>query len=40
MNDQRRHVEILEILSEIRLGESRDTVEGVLGTGLHHEEAT
>ena len=35
MNNQRRHVELLEILGEIRLGERLDTVEGVLGTGLH-----
>jgi hypothetical protein len=34
MNDQRRHVELLEVFGEIRLGERLDAVEGVLVTGL------
>ena len=35
MNNQRRHVEPLEVFGEIRLGERLDAVEGVLDTGLH-----
>src|ERR1022692_4533730 len=35
VKDQRRHVELLEVFGEIRLGECLDAVEGVLVTGLH-----
>src|SRR5660397_177228 len=35
MNDQRRHVEFLEVFGEIRFGERLDTVESVLVTGPH-----
>ena len=35
MKDQRRHVELLEVFGEIRLGERLDAVEGVLVTRLH-----
>ena len=35
VNNQRRHIKLLQVLAEIRLGKCLDTVEGVLGTGLH-----
>jgi hypothetical protein len=38
VKDQRRHVEFLEVFSEIHLGECLDAVEGVLVTGLHSLE--
>src|SRR5665811_683216 len=38
VNDQRRHVELLQVLSEIRLGEGFDGIEFVLETTLHRLE--
>jgi len=35
MEDQGRHIELLEVFGEIRLGERLDAVEGILVTGLH-----
>jgi len=32
VNDQRRHIELLEILGKIRLGERFDAIQGVLMT--------
>src|SRR5674476_1255125 len=35
VNNQRRHVEFLEVFGKIRLGERLDAVKGVLVPGLH-----
>src|ERR1035437_3109393 len=35
VDDQRRHVDLLQVLSEIRLGEGFDGIEFVLETALH-----
>src|SRR5450759_4756765 len=40
VNDQRGHVELLEVFGEVRLGECLDALEGVPGTGLHPLQAT
>src|SRR5665647_2274963 len=38
VDDQRRHVQLLQVLSEIRLGEGFDGIEFVLETTLHRLE--
>ena len=38
VNNQRRHIKLLQVFAEIRLGEGLDAVEGVFGAGLHSLE--